>query len=105
MSIVAGVDFGTLSVRVTIVDSEKGRLGFGTGEYPLKRKKEDPDYATQSHQDHMKALVAATHRAVASAGIAGSDAGGRLLPVVRSSRLEGSRRDHRRRSRYALAGD
>ena len=27
MTIVAGVDFGTLSVRVSIVDSERGRLG------------------------------------------------------------------------------
>ena len=71
-----GDDFGTLSVRVTIVDSEKGRLGFGTGDYPLKRKKEDPDYATQSHQDHMNALVAATHRAVSAAGIAATDVAG-----------------------------
>jgi hypothetical protein len=29
MAIVAGVDFGTLSVRVTIVDTGKGRLGSG----------------------------------------------------------------------------
>ena len=42
MSIVAGVDFGTLSVRVSIFDSVKGRLGSGTAEYPLLRKKEDP---------------------------------------------------------------
>ena len=40
--IVAGVDFGTLSVRVSIFDSVKGRLGSATGEYPLLRKKEDP---------------------------------------------------------------
>lgn len=69
--IVAGVDFGTLSVRVTIVDSERGRLGFGTGDYPLQRKKHDPDWGTQSHQDHMDALVTATHKAVANAKIAG----------------------------------
>jgi L-ribulokinase len=49
MSVVAGVDFGTLSVRVSIFDSAKGRLGSGAAEYPLLRKKEDPDYATQSH--------------------------------------------------------
>ncbi len=29
MPIVAGVDFGTLSVRVTLVDTDRGRLGFG----------------------------------------------------------------------------
>ena len=56
MAIVAGVDFGTLSVRVSIFDSRTGRLGSGTGDYPLHRKKEDPDYATQSHADHMVAL-------------------------------------------------
>ena len=35
MSIVAGVDFGTLTVRVSIFDSERGRLGSGTADYPL----------------------------------------------------------------------
>ena len=51
MAIVAGVDFGTLSVRVAIVDSERGRLGSAIAEYPLHRTKDDPDYATQSHAD------------------------------------------------------
>ena len=55
MSIVAGVDFGTLSVRVSLFDSVRGKLGAGVGEYPLLRK-EDPDYATQSHRDHMSTL-------------------------------------------------
>ena len=36
MAIVAGVDFGTLTVRVSIVDSRKGRLGSAVAEYPLK---------------------------------------------------------------------
>src|ERR1017187_10182771 len=58
MSIVAGVDFGTLSVRVSIFDSVKGRLGAGAAAYPLLRKKEDPDHATQSHADHMTAVAA-----------------------------------------------
>jgi L-ribulokinase len=71
MRIVAGVDFGTLSVRVSIFDSAKGRLGSGVAEYPLLRKKEDPDYATQSHADHMKALAEATHRAIEAAGVDG----------------------------------
>ena len=72
MSIVAGVDFGTLSVRVSLFDSVKGKLGAGAAEYPLLRKKEDPDHATQSHADHMKALTAAMHSAVAAAGIDGT---------------------------------
>jgi L-ribulokinase len=71
MSIVAGVDFGTLSARVSIFDSKKGRLGFGVGEYPLFRKKEDPDHATQSHADHMAALAKASRQAIAAAGIDG----------------------------------
>jgi L-ribulokinase len=71
MSIVAGVDFGTLSVRVSIFDSVQGRLGAGAAEYPLLRKKEDPDHATQSHADHMAALAAATHRAIENAAIDG----------------------------------
>ena len=71
MSIVAGVDFGTLSVRASIFDSMSGRLGAGVAEYPLLRKKEDPDCATQSHADHMRALSEAMHRAIESAGIDG----------------------------------
>ena len=72
-AIVAGVDFGTLSVRVSIVDSEKGRIGSATAEYPLFRKKEDPDHATQRHADHMSALVSATRKAVEAAGVRGED--------------------------------
>ncbi|MFN0170844.1 MAG: ribulokinase [Bryobacteraceae bacterium] len=72
MSIVAGVDFGTLSVRVSIVDSQRGRLGSGSGEYALHRKREDPDHATQSHADQLRALVDAMHKALASAGVTGA---------------------------------
>ena len=64
MSIVAGVDFGTLSVRVSIFDHQQGRLGSATADYPLLRKKDDPDHATQSHRDHMNALVSATRKAI-----------------------------------------
>jgi L-ribulokinase len=71
MAIVAGVDFGTLSVRVSIVDSERGLLASAVAEYPLHRKREDPDFATQSHADHVRALAEATQQAVKSAGIAG----------------------------------
>lgn len=73
MSIVAGVDFGTLSVRVSIFDHQKGRLGSATAEYPLIRKKSDPDHATQSHGDHMRALAAATRQAIQAAGVRGEE--------------------------------
>ena len=71
MSIVAGVDFGTLSVRVSIVDSAKGRLGSATADYPLHRKREDPDHATQSHADQLRALTEAMRTALETAGVAG----------------------------------
>ncbi len=60
MSIVAGVDFGTLSVRVTLVDSEQGPIGTASASYPLHRQRDDPNFATQAHSDQMDALVAAT---------------------------------------------
>jgi L-ribulokinase len=71
MAVVAGVDFGTLSVRVSIVDNERGMLASAVSEYPLHRKREDPEYATQSHNDHMRALAAAMRDAVKQAGISG----------------------------------
>jgi len=73
MSVVAGIDFGTQSVRVSIIDSERGRLGTGTATYPLHRRREDPDFATQSHADHLTALESAMQQAIASAGIDGHD--------------------------------
>src|SRR5450631_2476128 len=85
MSIVAGVDFGTLSVRVSIFDSVRGRLGAGACDYPLLRKKEDPDHATQSHTDHMTALALATRRAIENAGIDGHAIAGLALDTTGSS--------------------
>ena len=85
MAIVAGVDFGTLSVRVSIVDSGKGRIGSGTAEYPLHRKKEDPDHATQSHADHMTALAEATRKALEAAGVEGGQVEAIALDTTGSS--------------------
>jgi len=83
--IVAGVDFGTLSVRVSIVDSKKGRLGSGIGEYPLHRTKSDPDHATQSHHDQMEALVLASRRAVEAAGVDGQNVAALAIDTTGSS--------------------
>jgi L-ribulokinase len=85
MAIVAGVDFGTLSVRVAIVDSELGVLDSAVAEYPLHRKREDPEYATQSHEDHMRALAAATREAVKKAGISGDQVQAIALDTTGSS--------------------
>ena len=71
MAIVVGVDFGTMSVRATIVHSERGRLGSGTAPYPVLRRRDDADFAAQRHEDHCRALEAAVHRALESAAVPG----------------------------------
>jgi len=85
VAIVAGVDFGTLSVRVTLLSSEKGRLGTASAEYPLARRREDPDYATQSHADQMQALVRATRQALAESKVRGEDVAAIALDTTGSS--------------------
>ncbi|HWR51703.1 MAG TPA: ribulokinase, partial [Bryobacteraceae bacterium] len=85
MAIVAGVDFGTLSVRVSIVDSSRGRIGSAVADYPLVRKKEDPDHATQSHAEHMRALVEATRKALETAGVSGEQVEAIALDTTGSS--------------------
>ncbi|MGC1902279.1 MAG: ribulokinase [Candidatus Acidiferrum sp.] len=85
MAIVAGVDFGTLSVRVTIVDTARGRLGSGVSEYPLHRRKDDPDFATQSHDDHMRALADATRKAAADSKISGDQVAALAIDTTGSS--------------------
>jgi L-ribulokinase len=85
MSIVAGVDFGTLSVRVSVVDSARGRLGSGVAEYPLHRTKNDPDHATQSHGDQMDALALASRRAIEAAGVDGHEVAALAIDTTGSS--------------------
>jgi L-ribulokinase len=94
MSLVAGVDFGTQSVRFSIFDSERGRLGAGVANYPVLRRAEDANYAAQRHADHLNALVSAATEAVAAAEIDGHDiealgidtTGSTIVPV--NQRLE-----------------
>jgi L-ribulokinase len=85
MTIVAGVDFGTLSVRVTLVDSKKGPIGTASASYPLHRRHEDPDFATQSHSDQMNALAEATQKVLAQTGIPGSEVASIALDTTGSS--------------------
>jgi L-ribulokinase len=85
MPIVAGVDFGTLSVRVTLLDSERGRLGTASASYPLHRRREDPDFATQSHDDQMRALVQATRDVLAQTGVDSSSIVALALDTTGSS--------------------
>ena len=85
MTIVAGVDFGTLSVRVTLVDSKKGPIGTASASYPLHRKRDDPDYATQSHADQMAALTEATREVLKSTGVDGATVAAIAMDTTGSS--------------------
>lgn len=85
MAIVAGADFGTLSVRVTLLDSERGRLGTASASYPLNRKREDPDFATQSHKAQMDALIQATREVLAQTGVDGASVEAFALDTTGSS--------------------
>lgn len=85
MPIVAGVDFGTLSVRVTLVHSERGPIGTASAEYPLHRRREDPDFATQSHHDQMRALTRAMRAVLEQTGIAGEGVAALALDTTGSS--------------------
>ena len=85
MAVVAGVDFGTLSVRVSLVDSERGLLESAIAEYPLHRKREDPEHATQSHEDHMQALARATRDVLKKSGVRGDQVQAIALDTTGSS--------------------
>jgi L-ribulokinase len=82
---VAGVDFGTLSVRISIFDKERGKLGSAVAEYPLHHSPTDPHLKTQSHDDQMAALVRAMHDAIKISGIHGSEIKSIALDTTGSS--------------------
>jgi L-ribulokinase len=116
MAIVAGVDYGTQSVRVALVDSERGPIGAGVGEYPVLRDRADPDFATQSHAAHMDGLVVAMRRALADAGVDGADVlslaidttGSTVIPVGKNLEPLGDYylwADHRAKEEASLITD
>ena len=85
MSIVAGVDFGTLSVRISIFDKLRGKLGSAVAEYPLHSSPADPQLKTQSHDDQMSALARAMREAIKVSGIQGSEIKSIALDTTGSS--------------------
>ncbi len=85
MTVVAGVDFGTLSVRATLVDSEKGPIGTASASYPLHRRRVDPNYATQSHQDQMAALAEACSVVLECTGVDGASVAAIAVDTTGSS--------------------
>jgi L-ribulokinase len=60
-------------------------LASAVSEYPLHRKREDPEYATQSHDDQMRALAIATREAIKQATIAGDQVEAIALDTTGSS--------------------
>ena len=67
------------------MDTGRGRLGSGIAECALHRKQDDPDYATQNHDDHLRALVEAIHRAVSAAHVAGDQVEALAIDTTGSS--------------------
>jgi L-ribulokinase len=87
MAVVAGIDFGTLSVRVSIVDTAGGIIGTAAAAYPLHRDPADPYLATQKHADHMAALVSAMAAALANAKVSGASVAALAVATTGSSVL------------------
>ena len=85
MSVVAGVDFGTLSVRISIFDKLHGKLGSAVAEYPLHSSPTDPQLKTQSHDDQMSALARAMREAIRVSGIDGREIKSIALDTTGSS--------------------
>ena len=61
MSIVAGVDFGTLSVRVSLFDSARA-AGVGGRRVSADPQTGRPGLRHATHADHMRALAEARAR-------------------------------------------
>jgi sugar (pentulose or hexulose) kinase len=85
VSVVAGVDFGTLSVRISIFDKNAASSGLPIAEYPLHHSATDPHLKTQSHDDQMAALVRAMREAVQVSGIDGHEIKSIALDTTGSS--------------------
>jgi L-ribulokinase len=85
VSVVAGADFGTLSVRISIFDKERGKLGSASADYPLHSSPADPHLKTQSHDDQMAALVKAMREALRVSGVDGQQIKSIALDTTGSS--------------------
>ena len=72
-------------MRVTLVATNQGQLGSGVAGYPLHCRKEDPDYTTQSHDDHIRALLEAIERALGAAKVPGNQVAALAIDTTGSS--------------------
>lgn len=73
MSISAGVDFGTLGVRITLVATNQGQPGSGVAGYPLHPN------------DHRRALSEAIERALGAAKVPGNQVAALAIDTTGSS--------------------
>ena len=62
-----------------------GPIGTASASYALHRRREDPDFATQSHVDQMAALAVATKDVLAATGISGGNVEAIALDTTGSS--------------------
>jgi L-ribulokinase len=70
MSLVVGVDFGTLSARAVVVDATDGaELGHGVFAFPHGVMTPEPQWALQDAADYVEALRTAVPAAIADAGV------------------------------------
>ena len=126
MAIVAGVDFGTLSVRVSIVDSERGLLASAIGGISAasqtRRSRVRHSIPRRPHaragRGHARGCQerrsrrrpgrsdrAGHNRVFSNSGRQKSSAARRILPLVRPSRQRRSRRNHRGRAPRRAGSD
>jgi len=72
--IVAGVDFGTQSVRATLLDTKSGEvLGNEAQDYMVHRSGANPLIATQSYSEQMSSLQIALSRVLEKMGVQGTE--------------------------------
>ena len=72
-------------MRVKLVATNQGKLGSAFAEYPLHRRKEGPDYATQSPDDPMSALPEAIERALGAPQVPGNQVAALAIDTAGSS--------------------
>lgn len=84
--LVAGADFGTQSVRVTLIDVTTGQiLGSAQQSCLVSRSADEPLLATQSHTDQMQAFASAMTEALALSGRPGKSVAGVACATTGSS--------------------
>lgn len=85
MTVVAGIDFGSASVRASVFDVSGRCLGSGEAPIPTQRSRTDPLLATQRHEDHLQALEKAVSAALHNSGVRGDNIAALALDTTGST--------------------